>query len=188
LPDPDPLIRGTLKVTDEKRRSRIQIRIRIRIWIRYSKERIWGSASVPKCHGSGTLLVTLQYLFCRASRCRYPAEVAVPSERAGPISRSASGSVSQRKRSEDPDPHPDPYQDVTDPEHCFSLLLTLQYCISAAEHPDAGIQRKSLSLLSVLATRTNVKSVVDTILNYLRRTDNRDPAIVDKVILYVVIC
>jgi hypothetical protein len=36
----------------------------------------------------------------------------------------------------------------------------------------------------VLATRTNVKSVVDTILNYLRRTDNRDPAIVDKVVSY----
>jgi hypothetical protein len=66
------------------------------------------------------------------------------------------------------------------------LLLTL-HCVSAAEHPDAGIQRKSLSLLSVLATRTNVKSVVDTILNYLRRTDKKDPAIVDKVILYVVV-
>jgi hypothetical protein len=31
---------------------------------------------------------------------------------------SGSGSVSQRNGSEDPDPHLDPYQNVTDPEHC----------------------------------------------------------------------
>ncbi len=31
---------------------------------------------------------------------------------------SASRSVSQRYGSEDPDPHPDPYQNITDPQHC----------------------------------------------------------------------
>ncbi len=33
-------------------------------------------------------------------------------------SASATGSVSQRYRLEDSDPHLDPYQNVTDPEHC----------------------------------------------------------------------
>jgi hypothetical protein len=32
---------------------------------------------------------------------------------------SVSGSVGQRYGSEDPDPHSDPYQFVTDPEHCI---------------------------------------------------------------------
>jgi hypothetical protein len=31
----------------------------------------------------------------------------------------ASESVSQSYGSEDPDQHPDPYQNVTDPQHCF---------------------------------------------------------------------
>jgi hypothetical protein len=32
---------------------------------------------------------------------------------------SASRSGRQRYRSEDPHPHPDPYQNVTDPQHCL---------------------------------------------------------------------
>jgi hypothetical protein len=34
---------------------------------------------------------------------------------------SASGCVSQKYGPEDPDPHPDPYQNVTDPQHCSEL-------------------------------------------------------------------
>ncbi len=37
---------------------------------------------------------------------------------------SASGSVSHNYGSEDPDPNLDPYQNVTDPEHC-GLTLSL---------------------------------------------------------------
>jgi hypothetical protein len=33
----------------------------------------------------------------------------------------------------------------------------------------------------MLATKNNVRSVVDTVLNYLRRADTKDPAILDKV-------
>jgi hypothetical protein len=50
-------------------------------------------------------------------------------------STSGSGSVSQSYGSEDQsvtdpdvtDPHPDPYQNVTDPEHCQKLGTTVQY-------------------------------------------------------------
>jgi hypothetical protein len=41
--------------------------------------------------------------------------------RAGSRAGSTSGSVSQRCGSGSSDPHPDPYQNVTDPEHCFHL-------------------------------------------------------------------
>jgi hypothetical protein len=42
----------------------------------------------------------------------------------GSASGFTSGSVNQRYGSEDP--HPDPYQNVTDPEHCFLVMKT--YC------------------------------------------------------------
>jgi hypothetical protein len=39
--------------------------------------------------------------------------------------KSGSGSVSQRYVSEDPDPHPDPYQNVTDPDHCSKKITKI---------------------------------------------------------------
>jgi hypothetical protein len=45
-----------LKVSDENSRIRIRIRIRIGIWIHLSEPWIRGSGSIPKCHGSATLV------------------------------------------------------------------------------------------------------------------------------------
>jgi hypothetical protein len=47
---------------------------------------------------------------------------------------SASGCLRQRYESENPDPHSDPYQKVTDPQHCFSAFWEkklLEMCVEA---------------------------------------------------------
>ncbi len=57
---------------------------------------------------------------------------------------SASGSVSQKFGSEDPDPDADPYQNVTDPQHCFEPTHFFQMVVKDSEVRQ--IQRRVLFL------------------------------------------
>ena len=35
--------------------------------------------------------------------------------------------------SEDTDPHPNPFQNVTDPEHCLKAMLQIRICLALSE-------------------------------------------------------
>ena len=54
--------------------------------------------------------------------------------------------------------------------------------LSCLDHPDLSMQRKTLSLLVVLANKKNVKSVVDTIIGYIKKEGRSHSELIDQVV------